>query len=80
MDVEKPLKYVDFFTEKDARKSKVLRKRKRVGNRRPIGEKIAKSSAAHRTPKYRPQRVPEPESDAEESANGMELNLSCFRG
>lgn len=73
MDVERPLDYVDFTTEKDFSKSKSHKKRKRVGNRIPIGEKAAKRLASQRTPQRPAKQVVEPESDVEESMEGTEL-------
>ena len=80
MDVETPLGYVDFTTEKDLQRqrSKSLKKRKRVGNRRPIGEKIAKPSRAHTTPRAVVKHVPEPESDVEESDQGTKSRFRMF--
>lgn len=73
MDVEKRLEVVDFITEKDLKKSKATKKRKRVGNRIPIGVKAARHHAAQRNPKNKPQPVRDAESDDEESAEGTEL-------
>lgn len=78
MEVDTSSRYVNFITEKDLKKSKVHKKRKRVGNRIPIGEKVAKKSAAHRTPNSRPQRPKRVEPEPEESSEGMELSSKAL--
>lgn len=73
MEVEKPLQVVDFTTEKDFNKSKKNKKRKRVGNRIPIGAEAAKKISRQRGAAAAEKVVPESESDVEESIEGTEL-------
>lgn len=52
MDSEAPLGVVDFTSAADYRvsKTKQQKKRKRVGNRIPVGEKLAKAGADQDAP------------------------------
>jgi hypothetical protein len=54
------------MTEKDHKKSKVHKKRKRVGNRIPVGVKIPKADLRHRTPRSKPSYVEPVHSDSED--------------
>ena len=75
MDVDSPLPVVDFLTEKDAKFKKPTNKRKRVGNRIRIGEKIAKIPRTNVSRKEVVEQLERAEKMAEESLEGM-FNLT----
>lgn len=76
MDVEEPLGVVDFTTEKDSTKSKKNKKRKRVGNRLPIGEKIAKDSDGHDAPHSKRSASHSAEDNSADELEGTSTFLS----
>jgi hypothetical protein len=78
MDADSPLQTVSFLTEKDAKFKKATNKRKKVGNRIRIGEKIAKRP---RTPTTNPKHVKVPSRAdlmAEESLDGAFDVTTCI--
>lgn len=71
MDVEAPLRYVNFLTEKDAKFKKATNKRKRVGNRIRIGEKIPRQANTFSRAASSSAVSKRAEEMAEESLEGM---------